>query len=92
MKKIFKQASLLICSFVMAICAAFAIVNIPTAQAETNSTGLTEKTLTQINPTLGVTATGVEVDSVEFDGYANGAFHLIEFSGKNEPNFAFFAE
>lgn len=92
MKRTWKRFCLLVCSFVMAICAAFAIVNIPTAQAKAETTdydsGLTEVTMTQVNPINGVTQEGVTVDYLEFGGLDDDTWFMVDFYGRNVPNFA----
>lgn len=46
------------------------------------------KTMNKISPTNGVTASGVTVDYLEFDNLSGATWFMVQFTGKNVPNFA----
>ena len=46
------------------------------------------KTMNKISPTNGVTATAETVDYLEFDNLSGATWFMVQFTGKNVPNFA----
>ena len=84
-----KRILLALCTALAAVCLLFAIGFKPTlAKASTSDSDFTEATLNKVTPTKGVTDEGVTVEYLEFDGLSGDTWFMVEFTGKNAPNFA----
>ncbi|MBQ8229266.1 MAG: hypothetical protein IJZ32_01060 [Clostridia bacterium] len=82
-----KRILLALCTALAAVCVLFAISFKPTpAKASTTASGLTEVTMNRVSASAGVAS---NVEYLEFDGLSGDTYFLVEFDGKNVPNFAF---
>lgn len=87
MKKLIKKIGIGIVSLLAVVTAGLGFSQIAKpAVADAQATGLTQATLTRVDMTGAGTASNVEF--IEFDGFAGDTFFLVEYEGRNAPNFA----
>ena len=85
-----KRILLALCAALTAVCTLFAISFKPTPTRAETTSALTKTTLMAIdgysgNNTFKATT---DIDYVDFDGLSGDTYFLVDFEGKNAPNFA----